>query len=459
MGDDAGSYTMLDQHHRGDPLSEATACPPSVVADTIMRTIELGVTITDAAVDEKQTTIFCSPVARDPRCPDCGRDGRYRDTVTRPLTDLPVAGYPLVLQVAVPRYRCLTPGCGRAVFNQDLGKLAAPRSSTTRRCARYVLRRLMIDRTTIAAIAAELGLSWHTVSSIAMRTVTELITAAGPDRLTGVRVIGVDEHRWAPRRLGAAGFVTLIIDLTPTHDQTGPARLLDPVEGRSASALASWLAAQPADFAHAVQVIAMDGYAGYKTAATEVIPDAVAVMDRFHVVALAGTKLDLTRQRIQHKTLGRRGHTGDPLYGIRRIARTRLHLLSTPQYTRLTSVFDAEEHLAVKVAWLIYQKIIAAYAHPNRRRGKKAMTTIIDSIRRGVPAGLEEIAQLGRTLARRRDDILAFFDHHASNGPTEAINGRLEALRRNALGFRNLTNYRWRSLLHSGALHQLVNAL
>ena len=60
MGDDAGSYTMLDQHHRGDPLSEATACPPSVVADTIMRTIELGVTITDAAVDEKQTTIFCS---------------------------------------------------------------------------------------------------------------------------------------------------------------------------------------------------------------------------------------------------------------------------------------------------------------------------------------------------------------------------------------------------------------
>jgi hypothetical protein len=60
---------------------------------------------------------------------------------------------------------------------------------------------------------------------------------------------------------------------------------------------------------------------------------------------------------------------------------------------------------------------------------------------------------------RRRDDFLAFFDHHASNGPTEAINGRLEALRRNALGFRNLTHYRIRSLLHSGALHALVNAL
>jgi transposase len=81
------------------------------------------------------------------------------------------------------------------VFNQDLGKLAAPRASTTRRCARYVLRRLMIDRTTISAIAAELGVSWHTVSSIAMRATADLIAAARPDRLSGVRMIGVDEHR------------------------------------------------------------------------------------------------------------------------------------------------------------------------------------------------------------------------------------------------------------------------
>jgi len=105
----------------------------------------------------------------------------------------------------------------------------------------------MIDRTTISAIAAELGVSWHTVSTIAMRATADLIAAAGPDRLGGVRVIGVDEHRWAPRRLGAAGFVTLIIDLTPVADKTGPARLLDMVEGRSATALASWLATQPAD--------------------------------------------------------------------------------------------------------------------------------------------------------------------------------------------------------------------
>jgi transposase len=317
----------------------------------------------------------------------------------------------------------------------------------------------MIDRTTVSAIAAELGVSWHTVNSIAMQATAQLVAAAGPDRLAGVRVIGVDEHRWAPRRRGAKGFVTLIIDLTPVYDRRGPARLLDLVAGRSAAALADWLAAQPPEFVTGVQVVAMDGFAGYKTAAAEAIPEAVTVMDPFHVVALTGAKLDLIRQRIQQQTLARRGHTGDPLYGIRRIAKTRIQLLSARQYHRLTSVLDADRHIAVKVAYVIYQKIIAAYADPNRLRGKRVLAVVIDSIRRGVPAGLEEIAQLGRTLWRRRPDVLAYFDHHASNGPTEAINGRLEALRRNALGFRNITHYRIRSLLHSGALHTLVNAL
>jgi transposase len=91
----------------------------------------------------------------------------------------------------------------------------------------------------------------------------------------------------------------LIIDLTPVLDGTGRARLLDLVEGRSAAALTRRLASQPPQFRDQVEVVAMDGFGGYKTAATEALPEATAVMDPFHVVALAGAKLDLCRQRIQ----------------------------------------------------------------------------------------------------------------------------------------------------------------
>lgn len=170
----------------------------------------------------------------------------------------------------------------------------------------------------------------------------------------------------------------------------------------------------------------MDGFDGYKTAATEVLPKATAVMDPFHVVALAGAKLDLTHQRIQQATCGHRGRTGDPLYGMRRTLRTRLPLLTSRQRTRLEAVFADHNHLGVMATCSVYQRIIAAYSHPDRRRGKTMMTAIIDSLRRGVPAVLEELAQLGRTRHRRRHDALAFFDHHTSNGPTQAIKAALK---------------------------------
>jgi transposase len=290
------------------------------------------------------------------------------------------------------------------------------------------------------------------VNGIAVEATTNLLVT-DTNRLDGVRVIGVDEHRWAHTRHAAGdGYVTVIVDLTPVVDGTGRARLLDLVPGRSAAALRSWLAARDTAFRARVEVVAMDGFGGYKNAATSALPDAITVMDPFHVVALAGAKLDLCRQRVQQDTRGHRGRSGDPLYRVRRTLRTRTELLTSKQKARLATVFATDEHIAVEVTWQVYQQMIAAYAHPDPRHGKTLLARVIDMLRTGLPPGLEELTTLGRTLHRRRNDVLAYFTHRASNSPTEAINGRLEALRRNALGFRNLINYRIRSLLHCGNL-------
>ena len=95
--------------------------------------------------------------------------------------------------------------------------------------------------------------------------------------------------------------------------------------------------------------------------------------------------------------------------------------------------------------------MVAAYRHPDRKVGRELMVKLIASVSHGIPAGLGELVTLGRTLKNRADDVLAYFGRPStSNGPTEAINGRLEHLRGSALGFRNLTNYIARSLLESG---------
>jgi transposase len=109
------------------------------------------------------------------------------------------------------------------------------------------------------------------------------------------------------------------------------------------------------------------------------------------------------------------------------------------------------KHVEVEATWGVYQQMIAAYRHPDRARGRQLMTELIERIATGVPAALVELRTLGRTLKKRAADVLAYFDRpHTSNGPTEAINGRLEHLRGSALGFRNLTNYVARSLLEAG---------
>ena len=312
-------------------------------------------------------------------------------------------------------------------------------------------------RMSIARVAANLGVAWNTASDAILAAGAELVD--GADRLDGVTTVGVDEHLWRHTRNGDK-YVTVIIDLTPTRTRTGPSRLLAVVEGRSKQAFKSWLEAQTKAFRDRVEIVAMDGFTGYKTAAVETIDTVTTVMDPFHVVALVGDKLDRCRQRVQQETLGHRGRSGDPLYGIRRVARTRAGLLTTKQQHRLAKVFADERHVAFEVTWSLYQSVIEAYQADQPAEGKKIMTRLITSIQSGVPASLEELRSLGQTMKRRRDDILAFFDHPGtSNGPTEAVNGLLEHLRGTARGFRNIVNYIARCLLDAGGFKPLIPSL
>ena len=121
---------------------------------------------------------------------------------------------------------------------------------------------------------------------------------------------------WRHTRRGDK-YVTVIVDLTPVRDGTGPARLLDMVQGRSKQAVQQWLADRPAEWRDGVEVVAMDGFTGFKTAAADQVADAVAVMDPFHVVRLAGDALDRCRRRTQQQLHGHRGRKDDPLYRAR----------------------------------------------------------------------------------------------------------------------------------------------
>ena len=250
-----------------------------------------------------------------------------------------------------------------------------------------------------------------------------------------MRVIGVDEHVWRHPPTETR-IVTVILDLTPIRDRRGPSRLLDMVPGRSKQAFKTWLASQPHTWRERIEIVAMDGFTGFKSAAAEELPDATTVMDPFHVVHLAGDALDECRRRIQQELHHRRGRATDPLYKARRMLHTRSCLLTPRQQHQLADLFASDCHVALEVTWSVYQNIIDAYRDPHKIRGKALMQAEINTLTSTrVPRGLTELITLGRTLKRRAGDILAYFDHpHTTGGPTEAINGRLEHLRGSALG-------------------------
>ena len=197
------------------------------------------------------------------------------------------------------------------MWRQDTTAAAEPRAKLSRRGLRWALEGIVCQHLTVARVAEGLGVSWNTAND-AVLAEGKPVLIGDRGRFDGVTVIGVDEHVWRHTRRGDK-YVTVIIDLTGIREGTGPARLLDMVEGRSRQAFKHWLTEREESWRDGVEAVTMDGFTGFKTAAAEELPDAVAVMDPFHVVRLASDALDECRRRVQQHTRGHRGREGDPV--------------------------------------------------------------------------------------------------------------------------------------------------
>ena len=119
--------------------------------------------------------------------------------------------------VRIRRYYCTE--CGH-VWRQDTTKAAEPRAKLSRRGLRWALEGIVCQHLTVARIAEGLGVTWNTANK-AVLTEGRRVLIDDPHRFNAVKVIGVDEHVWRHTRRGDK-YVTVIIDLTPIRDGTGP---------------------------------------------------------------------------------------------------------------------------------------------------------------------------------------------------------------------------------------------
>ena len=399
--------------------------------------------VLDFEVDDRSRLVLTVESGRlEHGCPSCGVLAVGHGRRVRQLHDAPCFGRVTLVRWLVRIWRCREPACPTGTFS-EVHNQAPPRMALTVRAVRWAVDALSYDDTTVSALARHLGVDWHTCWDAI--EVEAQARVGNPSRLAGVKTLGVDEHIWRPSRIGVDRAVTIMVDLT--RDQAGclHARLLDAVVGRSGTVYKTWLKAQPDEFVDGVKTAALDPFRGYANAIRDGLPDAVAVLDAFHVVRLGTQVLDEVRRRVQQDTLGRRGHKDDPLYKIRGLLRHGVEHLTERQQAKITACLDAgDPQDEVNVAWQCYQQLRSIY-HAVPAKGREIAAKILDSF---PTYPIPEVARLGRTLRAWKAQVLAYFDTSGvSNGGTEAINLIIEKVRRLAHGFRDFDHYRLRIML------------
>jgi len=232
----------------------------SLVPDSLPHSLRID----DRVSTPSTEVLLLAATAPSANCPHCGTlSDRQHSHYRRTVADLPLQDRLVILRLVVRRFRCVNPGCSRAIFCERLPALLGSHARTTTRLTK-------VHRAIGFALGGEAGsrLADHLDMPASPDTLLRRVKTCPDELAPPPRYVGVDD--WALRKGQRYG--TIVIDL-----ERGC--VLDIFEGRDGSALAVWLKAHPG-----VEVITRDRWAAFAQAATDGAPQAQQVADRWHLL-------------------------------------------------------------------------------------------------------------------------------------------------------------------------------
>ena len=394
-------------------------------------------------------------------CPSCGVVSMsVKEYVVRAPRDIPYGERGISLVWHKRRWRCVEPTCARGSFTEVIEEVPAG-WRTMGRLRRAIAAAVGDACRSVAEAAGWWGVSWPTAHA----AVTEAAEAAAGEP-EPIVVLGIDEtRRGRPRwtlSIEAGRWVRTDAWDTGFVDLAGDQGLLGQAEGRSSACVIAWLQARTPQFREAIRFVAIDPAAVYAKAVTTpgLLPNAVLVVDHFHLVKLANEALTKVRRRVIWEQQGRRGRKIDPAWANRRRLLTAKERLSPKASAAMwNSLIDSDPSAQILTAWIAKEELrnllALARTAAHRDQPRERLYVFYDWC---AAANIDELSTLANTIETWWPAIEALIHSGVTNARTEAINRLVKQVKRSACGFRNPTNGHRRIRFHCTRTHRAATA-
>jgi transposase len=399
-------------------------------------------------------------------CPACAVvSTSVKQYVTTAPRDIPYGERGISVVWHKRRWRCGEPTCARLSFTEQIVEVPAG-ARTTGRLRRAVAAAVGDACRSVAEVADSFGLSWPTAHAAVVQAAEAAAVEPEP-----TSVLGIDEtRRGRPRwtfSVEAARWVRTDAWDTGFVDLAGSQGLLGQVTGRTTACVVDWLSARTPAFRAAIRFVAIDPAASYAAVlraraadGSLLLPNAVLVVDHFHLVKLANDAVTKVRRRVVWDQHGRRGRKIDPAWANRRRLLTGRERLSHKAFaTMWNTLIDSEPTGQVLTAWIAKEELRALLKLARTGASRDQIAGALYKFYAWcATADIDELTTLATTVETWWPAIEAFIDTGITNARTEGINRLIKQVKRSACGFRNPANGHRRIRFHCTRNHRAATA-
>jgi transposase len=372
--------------------------------------------IVDVETHDEQITLDIQSTMEGAKCPRCKTySSDLHENHPRIIRDLPISGKACYLRFSRRRFFC--PKC-RDPFSEPLGFVKEHRDYTNRYQARIFHQ---VKENNITAVMRLENLTYEQVESIFL---TEAKSYIPDNPFASLKRLGIDE---ISLRKGKQDFVLILSNL-----DTG--EVVDAIEKRTKEKLYQRLEQLTSVERNQITEIAIDMWEPYADVCSELLPNVVITVDRFHVAKAINTELKKlkNKEKEQHP---------EALKGSHYALLKNQDNLTDAQQESLVKIYETCPTLKMGHRLKECLRHIFESHSTKEKATQRIQKWLVISASKGL------FPDFRKTLSNWLDNITNYFLQRTTSGIVEGINNKIKLIKRRAFGFRNFEHFRLRVIV------------